>query len=247
MHALLFAIQFLTRLPVAITYKVDPHVEQQSLYWHGVVGLLIGGLLIVTAWVATAIFSQAPLLQAVLIVILWVLITGGLHLDGLGDSADAWLGGYGNAQKTLAIMKDPSSGPAAVIAITLLLLLKVAVVSALIASHSVAALLFAPAIARLGSMCLFLNTAYVRDDGLGKPFSEGILATRIYGQCAIAGALLLLLTGQQGLIAILLTSAAWYYARRLMMNRIQGTTGDTAGALIEVLEAVVLLSFCVTF
>lgn len=51
-----------------------------------------------------------------------MLITGGLHLDGLADTADAWVGGQGDRDRTLAIMKDPRSGPIAIAVIVLLLL-----------------------------------------------------------------------------------------------------------------------------
>jgi adenosylcobinamide-GDP ribazoletransferase len=54
---------------------------------------------------------------AALLLAVWVLLTGGLHLDGLADTADAWIGGQGDRDRTLAIMKDPRSGPIAIVAI----------------------------------------------------------------------------------------------------------------------------------
>ena len=48
---------------------------------------------------------------AAIIVMLWVLITGALHLDGVADTADGFMGGLGSTEKTLKIMKDPVSGP----------------------------------------------------------------------------------------------------------------------------------------
>jgi adenosylcobinamide-GDP ribazoletransferase len=60
-----------------------------------------------------------PGVAAALVLILWVWSTGALHLDGLADSADAWVGGLASRERTLEIMKDPRSGPAAVTAIGL--------------------------------------------------------------------------------------------------------------------------------
>jgi adenosylcobinamide-GDP ribazoletransferase len=64
------------------------------------------------------------MLHAALLLTVWVLLSGGLHLDGLADSADAWLGGFGDRERTLTIMKDPRSGPIAVVVLVLVLLLK---------------------------------------------------------------------------------------------------------------------------
>ena len=93
----------------------------------------------------------APLLlHAALLLTAWVLLSGGLHLDGLADSADAWLGGFGDRERTLTIMKDPRSGPIAVVTLGLVLLLKFTALVALIEQHNGAALILAPLIGWLG-------------------------------------------------------------------------------------------------
>lgn len=108
---LLIALQFLTRLPVRLLGMPAPEQVGRSLLWYPLVGLLLGGLLLA----AQALLSQQPaVLQAALLLTLWVALSGGLHLDGLADTADAWVGGYGDRERTLAIMKDPRSGPIAV-------------------------------------------------------------------------------------------------------------------------------------
>ncbi|PWQ89005.1 adenosylcobinamide-GDP ribazoletransferase, partial [Enterococcus faecium] len=84
-------------------------------------GLLFGLLL----WLASHLLQGTPSpLHAALLLTLWVLLSGALHLDGLADSADAWLGGFGDRERTLRIMKDPRSGPIAVVTLVLVLLLK---------------------------------------------------------------------------------------------------------------------------
>src|SRR5690606_7619903 len=97
-----------------------------------VVGALLGVLFWLFASVADSLGWPAwP--TAVLLVMLWAGITGALHLDGLADSADAWLGGQGNRERTLTIMKDPACGPAGVVVLVLVLLGKVAAVATLLA------------------------------------------------------------------------------------------------------------------
>ena len=106
------ALQFLSSLPIRLSGMPKPQELGRSLLFYPLVGLLFGLLL----WGANALLAGAPLmLHAALLLTLWVLLSGGLHLDGLADSADAWLGGFGDRERTLTIMKDPRSGPIAVV------------------------------------------------------------------------------------------------------------------------------------
>ncbi len=93
MQAFLIALQFLTRLPVPAGGEYSPERVGRSLAWYPLVGLLIGLLLWLADWLLP---GQAPLLTAAVLLTLWVGLTGALHLDGLADSADAWVGGLGN-------------------------------------------------------------------------------------------------------------------------------------------------------
>ena len=128
MRGLLVALGFLTRIPVPVRVFDDACAQRTSLAWYPMVGLIVGALL-------TGVFIVLPrehaLLSAALTLLAWVVLTGGLHLDGLADSADAWVGGFGDRARTLEIMKDPRSGPAGVTAVVLLLLLKFAALARL--------------------------------------------------------------------------------------------------------------------
>ena len=98
------ALQFLSSLPVRLPGMPRPEELGRSLLFYPLVGLLFGVLL----WVLNAMLGGVPLLlHAALLLTAWVLLSGGLHLDGLADSADAWLGGFGDRERTLSIMKDP--------------------------------------------------------------------------------------------------------------------------------------------
>jgi adenosylcobinamide-GDP ribazoletransferase len=162
-RGLLVAIGFLTRIPVPARVFGGAAARARSLAWYPTVGAMLGALLIALAWVLRDV---NPLLRASLTLVAWIASTGALHLDGLADSADAWVGGMGDRARTLAIMKDSASGPMGVVAIVLVLLLKFAALASL-SKPAWSTLLLAPLLARAALVALFLTTPYVRLGGLG--------------------------------------------------------------------------------
>ncbi len=237
----LIALQFLTRLP--LPWPPDhqagdyPLQQRRSLLFYPLVGLLIGVLLIgVQYGLVEVLHTGSALLQAALLLAVWVAITGALHLDGLADSADAWLGGLGDRARTLAIMKDPYAGPAGVVALVL------AALAALVTTNGPwPMLLVAPLLGRVAVMVLLISTPYVRAGGIG----ENLAAQdgRLWPWLIIGLSLLLAiwLAGERGLWVVLGVAVVGYWQRRRMLARIGGTTGDTAGALLEIIETTALL------
>lgn len=238
MSAFLIALQFLTRLPISLPGMPAPAAMGRSLLSYPLVGLLLGAVLMSAQW---ALQGQAPALQAVLLLILWVGLTGGLHLDGLADSADAWAGGFGDRERTLTIMQDPRSGPIAVVVLVLVLLLKFAALLTLLQADQPLVLLLAPWIARGLLPLLFLTTPYVRPGGLGALLATHLPRAELPWWLAGHALLLIVLSGWAGLLALLAALLVFAGLRRLMCQRLGGTTGDTAGALVELAEAAVLL------
>jgi adenosylcobinamide-GDP ribazoletransferase len=238
MKALLLALQFLTSLPV--TLKAEPNAADwgRSAVAYPLIGLLIGLLL---AGMQQLAGHADPLLQAALLTAAWALVTGGLHLDGLADSADAWVGGHGDRERTLAIMKDPRSGPAAVSTLVLTLLLKCAALAALIKTGIGPALLLAPVLGRSALVALLSSTPYVRAGGMG-----AAIAAHLPRAAAVSVLLLVagggVLAGQAGVLALAVAVAAWVILRWIMMRRLGGMTGDTLGAAVELTELAVLVA-----
>lgn len=233
------ALQFLSSLPVTLAGMPPPQAMGRSLLWYPLVGLLFGVLL----WLLHVALGAMPaMLQAALLLSAWVLLSGGLHLDGLADSADAWLGGFGDRARTLEIMKDPRSGPIAVVTLVLVLLLKFCVLMVLIDRGQTALLVMVPVIGRAGLLGLFLSTPYVRAGGLGQALADYL--PRSAGRVVLlVTALACWLWAGTTALGMLATAAAVFYGlRRLMLRRLGGTTGDTAGALLELLELGVLLA-----
>jgi len=240
MKALLLAIQFLTRLPTPALADLAPRDWGRSALAYPLVGLLIGALLAMLQFV---IGPSDPLLQAALLLMLWVLLTGGLHLDGLADSADAWVGGHGDRQRTLDIMKDPLSGPAAVSAIVLVLLLKFAALTVLLKSDIWPALLLAPLLGRAALVGLLLSTPYVRAGGMGAAIAGHLpRKSALILLLTIAGAVCFLADGWKALLAVLIVG---FLLHRAFLARLGGVTGDMLGAAVELSEAAALLALAV--
>lgn len=234
--ALLMALQFLTTLPVKGSQELNKPAMGLSLLYYPLVGLLLGILMLGVALLGQVLFS--PLLTAVLVVAAWVLLTGALHIDGLADCADAWVGGLGSRERTLTLMKDPTSGPVAIAVVAMLLLVKVAAVTELIVTSYIGALVLAPVLARLSVLVLFLTTPYVRKAGLGEILLEYFPRRAAVALCFGLVALLLWKTFYLGLVLVFASVLTLGTLRRLMMSRLGGCTGDTIGATIEVMEAV---------
>jgi adenosylcobinamide-GDP ribazoletransferase len=232
------ALQFLSSLPIRLPGMPSPRELGRSLLFYPAVGVLLGSVLMAL----NLLLDGAPLfLHAALLLAAWVLLSGGLHLDGLADSADAWLGGFGDRERTLTIMKDPRSGPIAVVTLVIVLLLKFTALLALIESHHSLGLLLAPVIGRTAMLALFLGTPYVRAGGLGQALADHLprsLGVKVLGITAIA---CVLIAGWAGVEAVLTATAGFFWLRRLMIRRLGGSTGDTAGAMLELLEMLVLV------
>jgi len=236
------ALQFLSSLPIRLPGMPEPQELGRSLLFYPLVGLLFGGILWAFNWL---LLGTPLLLHAALLLTVWVLLSGALHLDGLADSADAWLGGFGDRERTLTIMKDPRSGPIAVVTLVLVLLLKFAALLALIEQQHAVVLIIVPLIGRSAMLGLFLTTPYVRAGGLGQALADHL--PRLAGQQVLVVSALacVLIAGLSGVLAVVLAALVFVWLRQVMLRRLGGTTGDTTGALLEILEVAVLVGLAI--
>lgn len=249
-----YAVVFLTRLPAPYLKRVDDEVAQKSLLFYPVVGAVIGALLIAFILICWWYNPHAsPLLVAALTTAIWVLLSGGLHLDGLADSADAWVGGLGDKERTLEIMKDPRVGPIGALAVMLVLLVQFAGVYVLLEQvlleqatsdgFYLLALMLIPALARASALGLLATTPYVRAKGLATALVKGATPARL----AVIGTALALMAvvvfQHKAILVLLLYLAVNAFARQMMIKRICGCSGDTLGATIALQEALLLAAF----
>ncbi len=232
--ALLLAISLLTRFPVPQLVDLRPQDAGRSALFYPLVGLLIGGVLCLPLLIFP--YASAWLLAAVLTV-LWAVVTGGLHLDGLADSADGWLGGAGDRECTQRIMKDPLVGAAGVIAIVSVMMLKYVSLALVISQAGWIGVLLAPVLGRSMILLLFLTTTYIRSDGMASSVIE-YLPKRPAIMLTGASYLLCITFSLSGMLFALF---GFFALRQLMLKRLDGCTGDTAGALVEITEMLWLL------
>jgi adenosylcobinamide-GDP ribazoletransferase len=253
-EALQLAVRFLTTLPT-LAFKPpsattptpsatpalqadDAAAQGLSLLWYPAVGLLLGALLTLACNVLPLPFY----LQAVLTVALWIALTGGLHLDGVADCADAWVGGLGDRERTLLLLKDPLCGSMGVIALIAVLALKVTALAAVIEIGQVMWLWSVPLLARLSLLLLFLTTRYVREQGLGEVLAQHFSRTWARRVLFIIALALLFILPPDVWGAFLMTVLAIFFLLRwAAMRRLGGFTGDVAGAQVELVEVGLLL------
>lgn len=244
------ALQFLTRLPSPLERLPSEAEIGRSVLCYPLVGLLIGSLLAGMAWLLAAHLPQLP--AAALLLAFWIWLYGGLHLDALADSADAWGGSQGHGQnqreRALAIMKDPNCGPFGVAAIVIMLLLKFAALASLLdrpadsRAFDFLPFILAPLLGRTVLLPLFMTTDYVRPQGLGSAMHAHLPRPAAWLLLAALVLLVALGCGQRALAPLLAAAGVFLLSRRLMLRQIGGMTGDTAGALVEAVEAAVLLA-----
>ena len=236
---LLIAGRFLTRLPLPDRGPVSgPELGRAAIFFP-LVGLVVGLLV----WGAAHLSDMGiPTdLAAALVLTAWVWLTGALHLDGLADMADAWVGGLNDRQRTLDIMKDPSAGPMGVVTLVLVLLCKWAAIAVLIAEGGTTSLVWIPALARTQLLLVFLHTPYARNQGLGAEFIVH-LPRRLAWVAIMVTLAGLFLFGFAPLPAVGVAGVLFLLWRRVVMLRLGGFSGDTAGALVELTETAALVT-----
>jgi len=232
------AMQFMTRIPVPVTVDFTNKAMGRSVLWYPVVGLVIGLVLWLSAAFGSVISTE---FAAALVLLAWVAVTGALHLDGLADSADAWVGGQGDRGKTLSIMKDPHLGPVGASALIVTLVLKFTLVSAVLQTGQWWVLLLVPMLSRGFLLLLFLKLPYVRADGIGAGHAQYLPQPEVKWVLVLASLALGVFLGWLAVWLLLGLYGFFLLFRQMMLQRLGGMTGDTAGAAVEVSEVWLML------
>jgi adenosylcobinamide-GDP ribazoletransferase len=205
--------------------------------WFPVVGLALGACLALASLAADRLVP--PVVAAMLLVALWSALTGGLHLDGLADTADG-LGGGWSRERALAIMRDGRSGPYGVTAIVLLLGLKGAALASLPDGLVWRTLVAAPVLGRTGPLLLARLCPPARPEGAGHAFAAGARPSGLVAAGLVAATVSVGTLGLWGLLPLGAAALAAWGAAVHLRRRLGGFTGDTLGALIETIETGVL-------
>ncbi len=205
-----------------------------ALPWFPAVGLLLGMGAWLAAWLPA---SRGWAAGGGLLATLWLaLATGGIHLDGLADTADG-LYGRRTAARALEIMKDSRVGAMGVVAIVLTLPIKAGAIAHLAAAEAWHWLPIPVLMARYAMAQLICTQSYARaEGGTAAPFCDGARFARLAWIAPIALALGAALAGLTGVAALAVTVAVSGALGRWWRRRLGGITGDTLGFACETIE-----------
>jgi adenosylcobinamide-GDP ribazoletransferase len=251
------ALGLFTILPVRAAPEIGRSDAARAVLWLPVVGLLLSAPAAAVLLAVEAGGHSGPrrLLAAALAIGVVALLTGGLHLDGLADTADG-LGSRRPREEALAIMRRSDIGPFGVAALLFTVLVQITALATV-----------APGWPDAGALAVAVvtgRTAVVLATGPGSPAARpdgfgALVAGATSARARVtAGAMLLAVTAVaataaggwhpavRGVVAVLAGLGAGGLLRRLAKRRLGGMTGDVFGALVEVSSAVVLLALALT-
>lgn len=238
MRSFLAASQFLTILPVHARFEEDHFTR--APFWFPAVGLTLGALVAF----ADALLGRAgfpPLLLSIMSIGLLAAISGGLHLDGLADTADGFLSARPR-ERVLEIMRDSRIGTMGALALFFVLAIKCAALSELEGSIRWRALMLTPLAGRAMQLAVLNALPYARNEGgLATLFIHRKHPLLIVWAASALGVVAILMTGfGHGLFVSAAVGVVTFLLAVWSHHRIGGFTGDTLGATSEISEALVL-------
>ena len=241
MHRLAMALQFLTILPWPRGTAYRAEDLGGSMAFYPVIGALLAGLMVGVYRLGTEIFPDGVLRPA--LILLLILLTGGLHLDGLADVCDGF---YMGATKVdvLRIMKDPHLGSMAVVGMIGVLLAKIVLLVHLPSSMLYSALLVFPVLSRGGMVWGTWMAPYARPEGgTGAIFFQTLRGHHVCLATTFLGVWAVLFAGWPACVLLICAVGSTHAFVRYCRRKIGGMTGDTLGALNELLEIVTLAAY----
>ena len=232
------AVSFLTVLPVA---NADGGAGSRlGRAYFPIIGAAIG---LVAGLVVVAVDAMAtPLVGAAAGVAALCVLTGAIHLDGLGDSADGLLT-RGDAARRLEVMRDPRLGSYGVVTIVVALLLETSALAAMSPPRALVALVVAGAWSRLGALAVIALLPYVRSPGLGTVAADPNRRWLDVGVGLATAVLVSLLDWRRAAVAALGVALVTVVVVAVARRRLGGVTGDVCGACAELGQLAALLSF----
>jgi len=241
MHHLSLAFQFLTIVPWLRSEVRHPEDLGASMALYPIVGAALGSIMVGVYSIGSAVFPDGVLRP--MLVVLLVILTGGLHLDGFADVCDGFYAGRTKAD-ALRIMKDPHLGTMAVIGLISVLMMKVVLLSYLPVAVLGSALLVFPAIGRGGMVWGMWMAPYARPEGgTGETFFRTLTGRHACTATILLSAWAMLFASWPAVILLLCAAGATKIFVGYCGQRIGGMTGDTLGALNELLELLTLVLY----
>lgn len=229
---MLLAFQIMSRIPINIALPCESADMLGSMVYFPLVGAAVGGLMALAAWLGYAL-TGSYLVAAVLAVLCDVLVTGGIHMDGLCDTCDGFFSGR-ERERILEIMHDSRMGTFGGLGMVLTLMLKFAFISAALERLGMAALGLTFAAPVLSRMCVVLleKIGSSARKGMGSSYVEG-MSWQLVGAAFALGTALLLIVKPVAALGAPIAAVLAYAFNAYFAKKIGGLTGDTLGAANE--------------
>lgn len=236
MRSFLTALKFLTIFPWPKTFPTTPEEIGRSAPSFPLVGFCLGLVLMLCDRLLYR-YMESTLLS-ILLVTLMILLTRGLHLDGLGDTCDG-LGAKGDTKEALEAMDDSRIGIFGLLAVVIVIAFKI---HAMAVMEGYPGLLLAPILGRWAMVVLAYGSRSARE-GLGEIMVQNVRGRHLLLATLFTLALVTIFSGQIGLWIALCVSLLTLLSRNYFHRRLGGVTGDTFGAVGEITETLSLVIF----
>jgi len=249
------ATSYITIIPLSKLVKIEGQIEGQSsdeqilaglTKYLPAVGMLVGLILCALSFLLS-LGPEAgirPLLNAVILTIAWIVVTGGLHFDGLMDTADG-IFSHRDQKRMLEIMQDSRVGNFGAIAGIAAFALKISAMAAMAPQALPLALFLTPMWARFAEAYTIGHYAYAKPEGKGKVWHD---TTKVPKDLILAAILPLILTillgivvSESAYVTAIFASFSGLAAAAYLNSRLGGQTGDTYGAVVECSEIFTLV------
>jgi adenosylcobinamide-GDP ribazoletransferase len=238
----LLFFQFFTRIPINKNLNCEKENFRRGSIFFPVVGLFIGSL----QWLVYYLLIKVlPVnITALFVVIIPIIITGGLHVDGLGDTCDGFFSFKGDKNRIIEIMKDSTVGTYASIAIVFDMLARYVAASTVIEMNLPLILIATPVIARFTVVFICYIGKNAKETGSGNIFIGNIHNKQMAIVAVTTFFLAVLLIGLNKSSILIITALAFTFLfNKFCEGKITGLTGDTLGANNELVEILTLVLF----
>ncbi|MFR9650804.1 MAG: adenosylcobinamide-GDP ribazoletransferase [Rikenellaceae bacterium] len=243
MNRLFNAILYYSRIPTPKWVECTPQTLSESLRYFPLVGLIVGTLGFGGYYLASLALPHN--IAVIVAMIVMTLSTGALHEDGLADLCDGFGGGYGR-EAILRIMKDSHIGTYGVIGLIVTLFLRYSLLCEVDSLSMPYVMILAQGASRFGSVAVVRTTSYARVEPSKSSHSAlGLSAVGVGVAMLLSIAPLLLLGWQFALIYTLTMALVVALFRGYIVRCIGGFTGDTLGALQQILEIIFYIIFLI--
>lgn len=246
-------LQFLTRIPIKMNIGFD-YEFHKTMFYFPLVGFVLGILYFIIAIISLIFFDID--IASINVLVGTVVLTGGLHLDGVGDTFDG-IYSYRDKDRILEIMKDSRLGTNALLAILFLVLIKLSLISAIIKSGNLYNLIYMPVFARMALVISCYKTKTPREKGMGNIFiGKSNLNMILIGITYVVLLILILnnllfTTTILDTVKVILFIPIMIVLTRLFVkyiySKIDGITGDILGCTSEIMEVAYLLYIYLIF